>query len=169
MEQVNIEASYKFYRATVEEEHWITKDYKAGMKPYRNIVTGLMKFIMQKVFDGYDVKLGARLGVIGVRGRKVEPLINENGEIKGVAPNWGETKKLQARDPIAKEKRTIVYCFNEHSNFIKYKFFWANNRSIMTNITYYSLTFAHPNKSKLHNYIVNENREYQITENNHKK
>lgn len=146
IEHVSTAQSYKFYREEMDPNGIPGLDYKKGMKPYYKIISGLLKLILQKVFDGYDVKLGGKLGIIGIRGRKVEPIIVDKPdgtrEIRGIAPNWGETKKLQAKDPKAKENKTKIYCFNEHSNGIKYKFYWNKIDSFITNKSYYSLTFA---------------------------
>lgn len=161
IDQVDIEASYKFYRARTEEADWVLGDYKVGMKPYKKIVGGFMKFLMKKVLEGNDVILGGKLGKIGVRGEKIAPIITESGEIRGIAPNWGETKKLQAKDEEARKNRTKVYCFNEHSNGIKYKFFWSKVNVIITNKNYYNLTFSRGNRRELSRLIQN-GKEYLI-------
>lgn len=160
MNKVNIRQSYTFYKKKYKEN--IGADYKEGLPIYIDIVNGLMKFIMKKVFDGYDVRLGAKLGVIGIRGRKVIPTIDENGDIKGIAPNWGETKKLHAKDPEAKAKGIKVYCFNEHTNGIRYKFFWAKRGVIIVNKTYYGLTFSRWNRRELNRLVTEENKEYLV-------
>lgn len=152
----NLRDSYRFYRATCEQI--------CLSKEYLTIVNGLMQFIINKILEGNDVKLGAKLGIIGVRGKKITPYINEDGEIKGLAPNWGETKKLQARDPIAKEKKTIVYCFNEHSNGIKYSFLWAKKNVIIANKNFYGLQFARANRRELSRLVTEEHREYLLSE-----
>lgn len=153
IEVVSLVQSYKFYKQEIDPEGIPGLDYKQGMKPYRHITSGLMKFILQKIFEGYDVKLGGKLGIIGVRGRKIEPIIvtkpDGTTEIRGIAPDWGATKKLQARDAIAKEKKTKIYCFNEHSNGIKYKLFWNKFDSYITNKVYYSLTFSRDTRREI--------------------
>lgn len=165
IEQVNITKSYKYYRQQ-DPSGVPGLDYKKGMPVYIKIVSGLMKFIMQKVFEGNDVVLGAKLGKISIRGEKVVPIIVENKEtgekeIRGVAPNWGETKKLQARDEEAKRKRTIVYCFNEHSNGIKYEFVWDRVNVLIKNKNYYQLTFSYDNRRELTR-LIYEGKEYQL-------
>lgn len=158
----NIIDSYKFYRREnpkIDPSVVTTQDDE---RVFLGIIYGFIDHMMEKVFDGWDVKLGAKLGIMGVRGMKIEPIINERGEIKGVAPDWGATKKLQASDPIAKEKRTIVYCFNEHSNGIKYQFFWGKRGSIVTHKTFYSLTFSRHNRRTLASGIKTKNKEYLI-------
>lgn len=166
---VGIGDSYKYYRQNNPPENWIPNvDYKKGMPIYNKVVNGLIKHMMSKVFQGYDVKLGAKLGIIGIRGEKIEPIIVQdqdgNATIRGVAPDWGATKKLQAADPVAKANRTKVYCFNEHNNGIKYKFFWNRDLVLVKNKRYYSLTFSRRNRRELARLIKQENREYLIKE-----
>lgn len=156
-----VKDSYTYYRKS-SGEGIPDCDYRNGIPVYLEIISGLMKFIMHKVFSGFDVRLGAKLGTLYVRGSKTVPFIDEEGNIKGVAPNWGETKKLQARDPIAKENRTIVYCFNEHSNGIGYRLHWNKEGVIIKNKSLYGFSFSRWNRRELNRLIVEENREYLV-------
>lgn len=160
---VNIRSSYTFYRKHYGEGI-PGVDYRDGLPIYIDIVNGFMKFMMKKIFEGYDVRLAAKLGVVGIRGKKVKPFIDENGDVKGVAPNWGETKKLQARDEKAKKDRTIVYCFNEHSNGIKYNFYWSSIDVIIINKTYYGFTFSRWNRRELSRLVQEEGKEYIVND-----
>ena len=128
---------------------------------YLEIVAGFIKYIMSKVLRGHDVKLstGNSLGTIGVRGRKVKPFLNENGEIKGIAPSWSKTKKLWDENPEAKEKKELVYCFNEHSNGYKYNLIWFRKDMKLHNKSYYYLSFSRANKRALWK-LINQGQEY---------
>ena len=97
---------------------------EVSKKRYIEICKAFFKFLMQKVLDGESVTLPGRLGKIEITGKKVKPIIGKDGQIKGLAPDWVNTKKLWDSNPEAKEKKTIVYHFNEHSNGIRYKFRW---------------------------------------------
>lgn len=163
LKTVCIRDSYTFYRKFYKESI-PDCDYKEGLPIYIDIINGLMKFLMRKVFEGFDVRLGAKLGVLMIRGKKVKPIIDKNGDIKGIAPNWGATKKLQARDPVAKENKTIVYCFNEHSNGIKYNFKWSKEDVIIENKTLYNMSFSRWNRRELSRLVIEENKEYLIKE-----
>lgn len=156
---VDIEGSYKLYRQNggiaLDADRFVSR------RMYNKIVNGLMLYIMKKVLDGYDVRLGAGLGIISIAGEKVKPLINNNGKIKGLAPDWGETKKLQARDEEAKKNKQIVYCFNEHSNGVKYKFVWSRRDVLIKNKQYYQFTFARANRRALAK-LIKEGKQYYI-------
>lgn len=142
IEKVNVRDSYKLYikRANAYEFE------RVPIKVYIYIINGFIKFLMSKVFAGKDVRLPVDMGVLGVRGTKVKPRIGDDGEIKGLAPNWPETKKLWDRNPKAKEAKELVYCFNEHSNGLRYRYIWSKKHSTFTNKTVYSLRMSRPNK-----------------------
>lgn len=153
--------SYTYYRKN-NKGNLPDLDYREGLPVYMGIVNGYIERIASRVLEGYDVRVGAKLGTIGIRGEKVKPLINDKGEVKGIAPNWGETKKLQARDPEAKKNRTIVYCFNEHSNGIKYSFFWSKENVIVKNKTIYGLAMSRHNRREVARLVQEEGKEYLI-------
>lgn len=131
-------------------------------KLYREIAYAFIKAFMEEVFNGSEVMMYGRLGVIAIVGEKVKPFVDEDGNIKGVAPDWGATKKLQATNEEAREKRTIVYCFNEHSNGIKYEFVWGVTDVIAKNRTFYSYTRTWHNRRELVRRIKQEGAEYQV-------
>lgn len=130
---------------------------------FTSIVLGYMKFLIRKLFEGHDIRLGARLGMIGIRGKKVKARIDYKGEVKGVAPSWAKTKKLWDTDPIAKAKKQLVYCFNEHTEGIKYRIAWNKKEVIVKNKIFYGLTFNRANRRELWK-LLNEGKEYLVIE-----
>lgn len=165
IEIVNLRKSYRFYR-DLHPDKQIEKYEKDSLITYLDIVNGLMEFMMKKVWEGNDVMLGAKLGRIGIRGEKVKPIIvkDKDGKetIRGVAPDWGATKKLQAIDPIAKQNKTIVYCFNEHSGGIKYDYCWWTGKLALVHKSFYGFTFSRTNRRTLVSMIKKERKEYLI-------
>lgn len=149
----NLRDSYKLYKEKTEKPI-------IDIKTYLDIVNGFMKFIMSKVFEGYEVRL-PRIGTVSIVGNKIKPRIGEDGEIKGLAPNWAETKKLWDKNPTAKANKQLVYCFNEHTNGIRYKLLWAKKGVIIQNKKVYTLKFSRANKRKV-NKLANEGKEYYV-------
>lgn len=151
----NIRSSYKYYKSAVEQP--------VDIKLYIQIVLGFISYMVRKVFEGNDVKLstGDSLGTIAIRGDKVKPKIDENGNVKGVAISWGRTNKLWSENPEAKAKKQLVYCLNEHSNGIKYKFVWIKQDMRLHNKTYYSLSLSRKNRRTLSK-LINEGKEYLV-------
>lgn len=145
---------------------------------YLDIVYAFIKFIIDKIFKGFDVRLGARLGVIGIRSRKSVPKIEigKDGKeyITGLAPNWRKTKEVWTEkanelgitfkeyiETVPKEERPKpVLCFNEHSNGLIYNIMWFKDTMNIVNKTYYSLRFSRDNKRRLSKMIMEGKAEF---------
>lgn len=161
--------SYRMYKKTVPNP--------VDRLVYLAIIGGFLKFFMIKVFEGFSVRLGSKLGIIAVKGRKAVPMINAEGEIKGIAPNWGKTKVIwqAAADEMGLDFQTYIatvpreqrpemaYCFNEHSGGNIYTIYWYKARILVANKTYYNLTFSRGNKRQLSKLIF-EGAEYDVSE-----
>lgn len=131
---------------------------------YLEIVGGLMQYMMKKVLEGNDVDLGSAntLGTMGVRGNRQEIRINEEtGEVRGLMPNWPQTKKLWDSDPEAKAARSLIYHLNEHSNGIRYHFVWHTTDMKVQNRSLYTLTFCKANRKALTKLIL-QGKEYIV-------
>lgn len=147
MKPRNIRDSYKLYK---EEAEYPVIDIKS----YINIAAEYNKFLMNKIFEGEIVTLPARLGTLGILGKKQKITYDENGNIKGLAPDWVKTKKLWDSNPEAKAKKQLMYHINEHSSYIRYKFFWSKNRVLVSNKTLYSLRISRDNKREINKRVV---------------
>lgn len=161
----------------LENKYGIVVEVKDPTLPvYNSIVHGYLKFLMKKVLEGNDVRLGARLGTIGVRGKKVLPKIGWDGKIKGVVPSWSKTKIKWTEDAkamgltfeeylnvVPKEERQLVFCFNEHTEYIRYRIVWYKKNVIVSNKTFYRLAFNRVNRRALWN-LLNSGKEYLVIE-----
>ena len=127
---------------------------------YIAIINGFMKFFTAKLFDTGGVMLPERLGNLQIVGRKVKVKI-EDGEIKGLAPDWANTKKLWKEDEEAKANKQLVYHFNEHTNYVRYRLFWSKARALVTNKTLYSLVLTRTNKRAVSK-LIKAGKEYLI-------
>lgn len=115
---------------------------------YLEITEGFMKFIADKIVEGEEVNLPLSMGTIMITGRKQQIKTGENGEIRGLAPDWKSTLALWKKDEDAKEKKKMIYHFNEHSRGIRYKFSWhTQNVSLrMKNVFSFYATREHKRK-----------------------
>ena len=113
-----------------------------------------------KLLSTGEIILPERLGKLSIFGKKVNVRI-EDGEIKGLAPDWVKTKQLWDSDEEAKNNKQLVYHFNEETNGIRYKFFWSKNRVLVSNKTLYNLRMTRSNKRELSR-LVREGKEYLI-------
>lgn len=131
-----------------------------NISQYVQIINHFMKFLSSKLLSTGEIIIPERLGKLSIFGKKVNIRI-ENGEIKGLAPDWVKTKELWDSDPIAKQNKQLVYHFNEETNGIRYKFAWSKNRVLVSNKTLYNLRMTRSNKRELSK-LVREGREYLI-------
>jgi hypothetical protein len=149
---LNIRSSYKRYSKEVETP--------VEINDFISIANGYMEFLMQKVREGEEVTMPARIGTLFIQGTKKNLKFNKDG-IPLLPPNWGETKKLWDRNPDAKATKKIVYCLNEETNGIVYKVNWSKNRVPIENKIYYNLILTRDNKRAIHNRIK-QGKEYLI-------
>ena len=135
-------------------------DNPINISEYVQIINQFMKFLILKLLSTGEIILPERLGRLSIFGKKVNVRI-ENGEIKGLAPDWVKTKQLWDSDEEAKNNKQLVYHFNEETNGIRYKFFWSKNRVLVSNKTLYNLKMTRSNKRELSK-LVREGKEYLI-------
>ena len=131
-----------------------------NISQYVQIINHFMKFLSSKLLSTGEIILPDRLGRLSIFGKKVNVRI-EDGEIKGLAPDWVKTKELWESDKEAKNKKQLVYHFNEETNGIRYKYVWSKNRVLVSNKTLYNLRMTRTNKRELSK-LVREGKEYLI-------
>ena len=131
-----------------------------NISQYVQIINHFMKFLSSKLLSTGEINIPERLGKLSIFGKKVNVRI-EDGEIKGLAPDWVKTKELWDSDLIAKQNKQLVYHFNEETNGIRYKFAWSKNRVLVSNKTLYNLRMTRSNKRELSK-LVREGKEYLI-------
>jgi hypothetical protein len=148
----NLRGSYKSY--TENSRNPMTVDI------YLSIVKGFIKFLMAKLFQTGEIKLPERMGILTITGKKVK-VEYEDGKIKGLAPNWAETKRFWAENPVAKAAKQLIYHFNEETNGVRYKFTWSKSRVLAANKTLYDLRMTRTNKRLLSS-LVKGGKEYII-------
>lgn len=148
----NLRDSYKTYKKNSTNP--------VDIKIYLSIVKGYMKFLIKKLFNTGEIRLPERLGILQIIGKKVK-VTYEDGQIKGLAPNWAATKKLWENDEVAKSNKQLIYHFNEETNGVRYKFFWSKSRVLAANKTLYDLRMTRTNKRLLAKFIQ-DGKEYLI-------
>lgn len=155
---------YRFYRDSSKNRVNLGIEHK-NLSLYREIINGFIKFIVKKVFEGYEVQLsdGTSLGSLHVTGRKRKVTIDEKtGEIKGLRIDYGATNKLWNERPDLKEKKFRVYHTNEHSGGISYRITWSRDRMLLPNKYYYSLIPCRDNKRAIASKIKVDKKEYLV-------
>ena len=131
-----------------------------NISQYVQIINHFMKFLSSKLLSTGEITIPERLGKLSIYGKKVKVKV-EDGQIKGLAPDWVKTKELWESDKEAKENKQLVYHFNEETNGIRYKYVWSKNRVLVSNKTLYNLRMTRTNKRELSK-LVKEGKEYLI-------
>ena len=152
MKSYNVRDSYKLYKEETIEP--------VDIKVYVSIVSGFIKFLTRKLFQRGEIVLPDRMGTINIVGKKAKITIEE-GQVKGLAPDWKRTKELWSLDEEAKNNKQLVFHFNEETNGVRYRFFWSKNRMLVPNKTLYRLVMTRTNKRELAR-LIKEGKEYQI-------
>ena len=86
------------------------------------------------------------MGTLKILGKKQKVKYDENGKVKGLAPDWVKTKALWDSNEEAKKKKTLLYHINAHTDNVRYKYLWSKNRVLVENKTLYSLRMSRANK-----------------------
>lgn len=135
-------------------------DNPINISQYVQIVNQFMKFLINRLFEKGQVSLPEKLGNLQIVGKKVKVKI-EDGQIKGLAPDWVKTKELWEKDAEAKKNKQLVYHFNEQTNGVRYRFFWSKNRVLVSNKTLFNIKMTRTNKRTL-SQLVKNGKEYLI-------
>jgi hypothetical protein len=149
----NIRDSYREYKKSV--------DNPVDIKTYISIANNFNNFLMDKILDGFEVVLPARLGVMSIIGTKQKIKFDNNGD-PILPPDWVKTKKLWEKNPEAKEKKQKVYHTNDHTNGVRYKLLWSKLRVLVENKNLYSFRLTRTHKRSINHKIVNEGKEYFV-------
>jgi len=148
----NTRSSYKLYLSLVKAPQ--------DVKTYILIANAYMKFLVNEIIEGNEVTLPARLGTLSVIGNKRKLRFNDKGE-PILPPNWGKTKKLREANEKARLEKKIIYCTNEETNGVVYKYHWSKNRVPIENKTLYALRMVRNNKRAV-NKSIKAGKEYFI-------
>lgn len=152
MKHLNIRSSYSIYSSLSNNPE--------DVSTFMEVVKGYMKFLSSKLHEVGEISIPEKLGIVQIVGKKAKVTI-ENGEIKGLAPDWAGTKALWESDEEAKNNKQLVYHFNEDTNGVRYRFFWSKSRVLVANKTLYNLRMTRTNKRTLSSNIK-AGKEYLI-------
>lgn len=139
-EHYNTRDSYKLYKKNTKKP--------ICEKDYITITNNFFKFISNELLVKGVIILPERLGILRVIGTKT-PIRIEDGDIKGLAPDWKKTKELWGKDTESKNKKKLIYHFNEDTNGIRYRFFWGTNKVYVENKSLYVLKMTRTIKRAL--------------------
>lgn len=148
----NIRDSYRLYKKTT--------DNPVDIKLYIELANNYNRFIMDKVQEGYEIVLPMRMGTLSIIGTNQEIKYDEDGNPK-LPTDWQATIKLWNKNPVAKEDKRKVYHTNDHTNGVRYKYFWSKKRITVTNKNLYSLRVTREHKRAIPQ-MVDAGKEYYV-------
>jgi len=148
----SLKDSYKKYCENTDNE--------VDIKTYLLIVGDYNKFLMNKVLEGIEVTLPARMGTLSILGKKQKVRIDEEGNIHGLAPDWVKTKKLWEENEEARKNKKLLYHINSHTDGVRYKFLWSKLQVLVENKTLYSLRMTRDNKRAV-NAMAKQGKQYK--------
>lgn len=146
--------------STSYNEYKKTSKTPLDYKTYKEVIGLYGKFLFNKVLEGHEVTLPARLGTISVIGKEQKPRYNSKGEVEGLAPDWKKTKALWDKNPDAKKRKQLIYHTNEHTAGVRYKLAWSKKRVLLSNKTLYNFRLTKQNKIALNKAIEQGNQYY---------
>jgi hypothetical protein len=154
MTDYNIKDSYSIYKQNSKKP--------VNIKLFLELNYLYIKFLLGKIFyQSKAIMLPCKLGYFSVVGKKQKPNVDENGKIKGLAPDWVKTKQLWDKNEQAKIDKKLMYHINSHTENIRYRFFWSKNKVLVANKTLYSFQLARANKREL-NELIKNNVKYPV-------
>lgn len=135
----SIKDSYQQYKES-------SKENSVNKKLYLKLTAEYNKFMISKVLKGEKIALPMRMGTLQVVGKKQKVRFDEDGNVVGLAPDWVKTKALWEKDEKAKKERKRIFHLNQHTDGVRYTYFWSKNRVIVENKTLYALRMTRENK-----------------------
>lgn len=82
------------------------------------------------LYNTYDFTMPNRMGLLGIRKKKLTPWINEEGELVNPLPvDWKSTLDLWEVDPVAKEKKKLVRHYNKHTKGFIVQWYYSTRKA----------------------------------------
>lgn len=146
---INITDSYKFYKS---KSKFVIP---VNLSEYRRVINAFHKLVMKHIIEGGDlVYLPLKMGTLVIKGNINKPKI-VNGVIKGLPIRWSKTKELWDSCPEAKERGQVVYCTNEETGGVRYKFQWNTKKVWAKYKSLYSFRPSRANKRAVYRQVIN--------------
>jgi hypothetical protein len=148
----NIRDSYKTYKKFTENP--------VDIKTYISLANNYNKFLAEHVAEGYEVVLPMRMGTLAIIGTKIKIKFDDNGN-PALPVNWPATIRMWNKKPETKEQDKKIYFTNDHSDGIRYKYFWSKKRIFATQKNLYTLRMTRENKRRVPE-LVSQGKEYYV-------
>ena len=157
-EKQGLKEIFRFYKQNSSRP----TDFRTFKRVWITFITEVIQTI---ILEGRDFNMPS-LGSVGIRKQKVIVVMTPDGDIdrRYLRPDWYATKKLWARDEVAKKAKQLVYHLNKHFNGFNCRWFWDKSTCSVPNNTAYSLVMTRANKRELGRVIQDEDIEVDYYE-----
>lgn len=133
----SVKDSYELYESGVSNP--------IDKSSFLDINNKFMKFISNIVMEGHSLALPEKVGTLQIIGKK-EKLKIVDGEIKGLAPDWVNTKIFRKEHPEPENQKKIIYHLNKETSGVRYRWFWSKKNVLIEGKKLYSLRMSRSNK-----------------------
>ena len=142
MKKYNISSSYNTYKKLGGKN--------LDLSTFVRLNKEFIKYFMDQVWKGLKVKFPANMGSLMIKGRKLKPKFDEEGNIiSGLSVDWKSTTDFWKEFPEEGEKKTLIYHTNDHTNGISYKYYWSKKGLRATFKNLWSLKMSRGNKREI--------------------
>lgn len=108
-----------------------TSSFFLTYSDYCKVIDTFNKKLRDEVlYNSFDYNIPFRLGLLGIRKKKLTPWINEEGKLINPLPiDWKATMDLWEIDSIAKSQKKLVRHFNEHSKGFIAQWYYSTSKA----------------------------------------
>lgn len=138
-----IASFYNDYLTTIEPDTVYDIDYTK----YRAIITDYFKHLQHKLIEeGKMIKLPYRMGNVQVIKKR---------------PKYLDKRSLRIDYQATKQYNKLILLTNEHSDYMKYRYWWNKIDMVVPNKSKYQLVATRANKRRLCQIIKNKELDYE--------
>lgn len=150
--------SYYFYSCYLKAIKNKKDKFKIPLKDYSRIINMAHELISKGMIeDKFIFKPPYLHCKFRVKKYKQPIKLDENGKIikSNLPVNWKETNEYWKKNPIAKEKKILIYHLNDHSDGFRYRFSKNRRSNDNKNLAYYSFLPTRKNNRMLAAFVLN--------------
>ena len=161
---------YEFYSREYFKKHELkrnrliidrTSSFYVSFSEYCKVLDAFNMCLRDEIlFNSFDYNMPSRLGLLGIRKKKLTPWINEEGKLINPLPiDWKATMDLWEVDEEAKRLKKLVRHFNEHSKGFIAQWYYSTTKATYQWKSAYAFIPCRTAKLELSKILKNEDSE----------
>jgi len=134
--------------------------FYVSFSDYCKVIDSCNKMLRDKIlYNSFDFNMPCRLGMLGIRKKKLIPWIGKDGELVNPLPvDWKATLDLWSSDPKAREDKKRVRHYNAHTKGFIAQWYYTTNKAIFQWKSAYSFIPCRTAKLELSKILQDEDR-----------